>query len=110
LRDIILNGPGGGTTADATRMVPENEKFYPENRMFGWTVPASALYIRHAKNLVIDNFQVILSAEDARPALALEDVSDLEAARLQLNKVLINKALMKSSNVQHVSINGLLIH
>jgi polygalacturonase len=110
LRDIILNGPGGGTKEDAIRPVPENEKHYPENRMFGWTIPASALYIRHARNLIIENFQVNLKEKDVRPALNLEDVRDLDATHLKLNGILVDKALIKSSNIQNISINSMLIH
>ena len=85
LRDIILNSPGGGTREDAERKVPENEKDYPENRIFGWSVPASGLYVRHAKNLIIDNFQVNLATADARPVVYLDDVHQLKAINVKVD-------------------------
>jgi len=47
LRDMIMTSPGGGTAENAARIVPENQTGYPENRMFGWSLPAYGLYVRH---------------------------------------------------------------
>lgn len=73
IRDMIVNCKGGGTLADANRMVPESEKAYPENRMFGNTLPAYGLYIRHARNIYLDNIQFNLVNPDSRPAIWFED-------------------------------------
>ena len=77
IRDMIVNCKGGGTFADANRMVPENEKAYPENRMFGNTLPAYGLYIRHARNIYLDNIQFNLVNPDSRPAIWFEDARDV---------------------------------
>lgn len=105
LRDIVLNGPGGGTRADADRKMPESEKEYPENRMFGWTVPASGLYVRHAKNIVIDNFQVQLAKPDERPAIFLEDVQQLKATGLKVNGQPVNDGLVRQVNSSNCAVN-----
>ncbi|MET4082756.1 polygalacturonase [Pedobacter sp. UYP30] len=73
IRDVIVNGIGGGTVAQANKKVPENEKGYPENRMFGNTLPAYGFYIRHAKNISLDNIQFFLKKPDFRPAIVLDD-------------------------------------
>lgn len=73
IRDMIVNCIGGGTKEHATRLVPENEKGYPENRMFGNTLPAYGLYIRHAKNISLNNIQFFLEQPDHRPAILLDD-------------------------------------
>jgi len=83
LRDIIINGKGGGTVADAQRKVPESENGYPENRMFGWSLPAYGLYVRHVKNLTLDNVQFNLSQPDARPAVWLEDAHEVKTSGLR---------------------------
>jgi hypothetical protein len=74
-RDMILRHKGGGTEEDANRVVPEQEAKYPENRMFGHSLPAYGLYIRHAKNITLDNIQFFLASTDVRPAIWLEDVN-----------------------------------
>lgn len=77
IRDVIVNCKGGGTLADANLMVPENEKAYPENRMFGNTLPAYGLSIRHARNIYLNNIQFYLQRPDARPALVFDDFQDV---------------------------------
>jgi hypothetical protein len=62
------------------RKVPESEKEYPENRMFGWSLPAYGLYVRHVKNLTLDNVQFNLAQPDARPAVWLEDVHNVKGS------------------------------
>ncbi len=73
IRDIIVKCMGGGTKEHANRLVPENEKAYPENRMFGSTLPAYGMYIRHAKNISLNNIQFLLDKPDYRPSIVLDD-------------------------------------
>ena len=74
LRDIVVEHVGRGTAEDAAKPLRENLNGYPENRMYGHHNPAYALYVRHAKNLTVDNFQVRTLNPDARPAVVMEDV------------------------------------
>ncbi|WP_345948833.1 glycosyl hydrolase family 28 protein [Mucilaginibacter sp. PAMB04274] len=100
LRDILINSQGGGTREDAERKVPEKEQEYPENRIFGWTIPASGLFVRHANNINIDNFQVRLAAPDARPALYLDDVKQLKATNIKVDgEYITDKAVYKANAV-----------
>jgi polygalacturonase len=78
LRDMIIQFKGGGKIEEANRTVPENEKAYPENRMFGNSLPAYGMYIRHASNITIDNVQLELLQADFRPAVRFDDVQDIE--------------------------------
>ena len=73
VRDMIVNCMGDGTLEDFKREVPENEKAYPENRMFGNSLPSYGLYVRHAKNIDFDNIQLNLINPDFRPAIWFED-------------------------------------
>lgn len=77
IRDIIFNYKGTGTLEDAAAAVPEKEKSYPENRMFGHCLPAYGLYVRHVKHLSVQNFRFNLNAPDARPAVLLDDCHDI---------------------------------
>ncbi len=49
LENIRISGMGMGTLAEANAFFPENEKAYPENRMYGVVYPASGFYLRHVK-------------------------------------------------------------
>jgi polygalacturonase len=74
LRNIRIVHRGGGTSEDARREPPENETGYPEPSMFG-TLPASALFVRHGKNIRVRDLHVSFLAPDARPPFVLHDVS-----------------------------------
>ncbi len=77
LRDIMVEHLGTGTAEDAQTELKENYNGYPENRMYGKTNPAYGLYVRHAKNVTVDNFRVRLQNADARPAVVMEDVQGI---------------------------------
>jgi polygalacturonase len=74
LDNIHLNDMGGGDSTDAKIILKENPTAYPENRMYGYVYPASGLYIRHVKNIVLNNIRLDLKNPDLRPAVILEDV------------------------------------
>lgn len=80
LSNIRIHYKGGGTNGDAKRIVPENEKSYPEPSMFG-VLPAYGFYIRHAKGISFDNVEVSYEAADERPAFFLDDVAGVELFR-----------------------------
>lgn len=73
LNNIRILFKGGGTSEDAKLDPLENEIIYPEPWMFG-TIPASGFFIRHAKNIVLNNIQIDFIEKDYRPSLWLKDV------------------------------------
>lgn len=81
--NIYIQYKGGGTKEDAMRVVPENEKNYPEPSMFG-VLPASTFYVRHAKNITFDNIRVSFQKEDFRPAFVLDNVHGIDFDRLNI--------------------------
>ena len=91
LSNITIRYKGGGTKADASRELAENEKNYPEPSMFGIT-PAYGFYVRHAKGIVFDNVDVAFDKPDERPAFVLDDVKD--AAFYRTNARLAAEAKM----------------
>jgi len=98
--NIYIEYKGGGTKEDALREPPENEKNYPEPSMFG-VVPASAFYIRHAKNITFDNIRVTFQKEDFRPAFVLNNVHGAEFDRL---KIWTDQKMFSLKNVTDFSI------
>jgi polygalacturonase len=87
LNNIRIHFKGGGTKDDALLSPPENEKLYPEPWMFG-TIPSSGFFIRHAKNIELNNVQLSYEKEDFRPSLWLNDVKGIRVFnyRTQLPK------------------------
>jgi polygalacturonase len=80
LSNIRIHYNGGGTKADAERVVPENERNYPEPSMFGVT-PAYGFYVRHARGITFQSVDVSFEKNDARPAFFLDDVANIEFFR-----------------------------
>lgn len=75
--DIRIRYPGGGTSEQAARTVlPDLPQSYPEYLMFG-VPPAYALYMAHADRITVRNVAFALEAEDARPAVILNDCTDV---------------------------------
>lgn len=76
LSNIRVYYRGGGTSADAKRVVPEDETGYPEPDRFG-TIPSYGFFCRHVKGLALRDIEVRYIAPDARPPLRFDDVTDL---------------------------------
>jgi polygalacturonase len=60
--------------AAIVRSVPEKESAYPEARMFGM-LPATGLYVRHARNLRLNDLVFTATAGESRPAVIFDDVN-----------------------------------
>lgn len=56
--------------------VKENDKAYPTAAMFGKELPASAFFVRHAKNVVFNNVQVYVEGKNPYPVYMLSDVKE----------------------------------
>jgi hypothetical protein len=80
LSDIQVTFPGGGTHEEAAkRDMPELADDYPEYFMWG-VLPAYGLYVRHARNITLNNVRFELAKPDLRPAVVCDDVQGLELA------------------------------
>lgn len=90
-------------TADSMKnfpaIIPESAKSYPENRMFGTKLPASAGFIRHVKDLSITDVSLTYDTPDARPLLYLENAHGVKIKGLLVNK-------MKVENARQFSVNN----
>jgi len=89
---FFLRTPGQRGDAPATSAsardpfdVPERENGYPEPSMFG-LLPAYGLFVRHARNVTVDNVEVSFAQADERPAVVLVDVTGAEFARVKAQR------------------------
>ena len=79
IHNVFLQVKGGGTEFDTNLDVPEMEKNYPENRMFGVILPANGFYIRHADNIQLSNIKIQTThTTDDRHVYVADDVTNLE--------------------------------
>lgn len=83
LSNIGILSSGGTPETEVVETLPECETEYPENNMFGFTLPASGLWARHVAGLEIEQVRLGLRRADARPQLVLQDVSEARIARLR---------------------------
>jgi len=86
--------------------VPEIEKIYPENREFGHSLPAFGLYVRHAENITIRNFQAYVKTPDARPAFVFDDVNNLSMRDFLTSKPEGDEPIIRSINSENINIEN----
>jgi polygalacturonase len=74
-------GPGAREPRDPYHP-PEQVKSYPEPSMFG-VLPASGIYVRHAKDLAFRDIKFSFEKNDTRPVVVLDDVRGAEFKNLK---------------------------
>ena len=95
LSNIHIYYKGGGTKEQAERVVPENANNYPEPGMFG---PATAygLFVRHAKNIRLNDVEFSQLVPDYRPCLIFSDVEGVDLRNVTIQKAKdINEIVLK---------------
>lgn len=79
LKNIEIHHPGGGDPnlarigLEELDKVPELPANYPEFSMFR-ELPAWGFYLRHAKNITMENITLVAAKKDYRRAIVLDDV------------------------------------
>jgi len=76
LRNLKLGFDGGGKRETASRQVPERPESYPESTMFG-ALPAWGFYVRHARDLTLENVELRVAQPDLRHALVFDDAENV---------------------------------
>jgi len=79
IKDVQFFISGGGTKEDAEK---KDHNEYTLDVLGGWwpefskvgTLPASAIFLRHMKNVTVDNFHVYISGSDERKPVIFNDV------------------------------------
>lgn len=84
LSNIRISHYGGGKADEIMDKVPENKGDYPEIKMFGndWhgpRLPSYGFFVRHVKNLTMENVTLELQSPDARKPVYMEDVFEVTA-------------------------------
>jgi hypothetical protein len=83
------------------REVPEREKAYPESRMFGM-LPASGLYVRHVRDLRLNNLTFSATAGEGRPTVIFDDVVGARISRLASTQVSGEMPIVELTNSRDV--------
>jgi polygalacturonase len=84
LNDIYIQHGGGGMASAIEPAELENK--YPEPNMFG-EMPSQGFFLRHVKNISLNNVEISSLKEDARPAFVLEDVQDADFFSIRAPRV-----------------------
>ncbi len=83
--------------------VPQYEKTYPEPQKFG-VLPAYGFFIRHAKNIELNNVEISYIGKETRSAFVLDDVKGIELRNIKAQPV--SRAwLFALKNVSDFNIN-----
>lgn len=77
IHNVMIVSHAGSKAGWSLDSVPENTRGYPENRMFGNTLPAGGFFIRHAEDVQLDNIRVEAASDEQRPFLVADDVQGL---------------------------------
>ncbi len=85
LDNIHIYFKGGGTKEQASTVVPDQTKLYPEPKTFGIT-PSYGFYVSHVKNLKMRNVETNFITEDMRPPYFLEFVDGADFDRIRAQK------------------------
>ncbi|WP_348262923.1 glycoside hydrolase family 28 protein [Telmatobacter sp. DSM 110680] len=98
ISDVYLHQVGGASADMAAIQPAENADKYPEPTMFG-DLPATGMYIRHAKNVELSNVEIATESADARPAFYLDDVDGADFFRVKFPQ----RAQSKQFRLKNVS-------
>lgn len=82
LRDVKLSVAGGGTSTDASRVVPELVTVYPDLFSFGKRMPAFGFWIRHADEIAFDGVTISPEKPDERPQF----LTGADTAEISINE------------------------
>jgi polygalacturonase len=85
ISNLYLEQIGGQPASAASIVPPENPHKYPEPNMLG-QLPATGIFMRHARNVEIGNIEIVVRKPDARPAFWLADVDGADFFRVRVPK------------------------
>lgn len=105
LNNITMMYKGGGTREDALKVVPEKEAEYPEGLMFG-TLPSYGFYVRHVRDISLNNIKVGFKETDYRPALMCDDVRGINLSGFRAAGTSEGSPLIILNNTQDAFIYG----
>jgi hypothetical protein len=86
MKNIHIYYKGGGSREMASIEVPEFEKRYPDPNKFG-VIPAYGFFIRHVKNLVMQDVTISFLNDDYRPPFILDNVKGASFRYIKAQKM-----------------------
>lgn len=105
LSDVVLESVEDGEAAWADREIPEQEKSYPEARMFG-RLPGYGLYARHVRGLRLRNLELRCGPKEQRPAIVMDDVIDADLGELRAKMGETDRPVVQLKNSRGVTITN----
>jgi polygalacturonase len=106
INNCIFNCMGKGEIYSHDIKIPEAEKGYPENRMFGHSLPAFGFFIRHVRGIQLVNLQFNLLNRDNRPAIWMEEGNSIYADNIVLSGPFLSPDAFFFRNVSNAWIQG----
>jgi hypothetical protein len=82
----IYYRPIDSSVARIQTVVPEHEKTYPEPQKFG-VLPADGFFIRHVRNIELNNVEISYSGKETRPPFIMDDVKGVELRNVKAQAV-----------------------
>lgn len=87
LNDIrIYYRPMDSATTKISAVIPENEKAYPEPAKMG-IMPSYGFFIRHAKDIQLNNVEISFMGNETRPAFVIDDVKGIDLFNIKAQAV-----------------------
>ncbi|MFB3826196.1 MAG: glycoside hydrolase family 28 protein [Bryobacteraceae bacterium] len=105
LSNIRIDTEERGQAAWVAREIPEQEKSYPEARMFG-RLPSYGLYCRHVRALRLRGIEVTAAEGESRPALVCDDVKDLDLDGFRSSAIPGEQPVMKLTGTRGAFLRG----
>ena len=109
LNNINIVHQGGLTTGDYLSGfddVKEDIKGYPQPTAWN-NLPASGLFLRHVKDVVISNYKVNALETDNRPVIMADDVHSLKLHKISVGSNCNQEKVFDSRNVSSVDIESI---
>jgi polygalacturonase len=91
IEDVKLNNiriyyrPIDSPATKIQTLVPEYEKAYPEPQKFG-VLPAYGFFIRHVKDIALNNVEISLLGKESRPAFVVDDVKGITMRNVEAQR------------------------
>jgi len=108
LDHFLIACKGDGSFKGNIESVPELIKEYPDSDMFG-AIPSWGFYIRHAKNLKLQDIDLTLEHPEKRSAFIFEDVAQLRIRAVTASRSEEAPAILHFKDVKQVVISDCLI-
>ncbi|MFN8292908.1 MAG: glycosyl hydrolase family 28 protein [Chitinophagales bacterium] len=100
LENVAITIPGGMDSLPGW-IVPENESSKPEHDIFGDTIPAYGLFLRHLKNIQLCDVSITALQPDNRPRYIQSDVVNLDTVCINGLAELMPKQVVVFPNPAH---------